>query len=87
MMLLSVTVPLRSFCSQQSLSKGPLSSSSGPVLATVPGVPRLPPGKKPPGPPPGPPPPQVLALYGIPARRGYGTDIGNTNCSMNDYIF
>uniref|UniRef100_A0A3P8VFA0 WW domain binding protein 11 n=1 Tax=Cynoglossus semilaevis TaxID=244447 RepID=A0A3P8VFA0_CYNSE len=28
------------------------------------GVPRLPPGKKPPGPPPGPPPPQVLALYG-----------------------
>ncbi|GCC38298.1 WW domain-binding protein 11 [Chiloscyllium punctatum] len=27
------------------------------------GVPRLPPGKKPPGPPPGPPPPQVLALY------------------------
>ncbi|GCB77633.1 hypothetical protein scyTo_0017632, partial [Scyliorhinus torazame] len=30
------------------------------------GVPRLPPGKKPPGPPPGPPPPQVLALY---ARR------------------
>lgn len=51
--------------------KGP--SSSGPALATVPGVPRLPPGKKPPGPPPGPPPPQVLALYG-PARRGYGTD-------------
>uniref|UniRef100_UPI00398EFFE5 WW domain-binding protein 11 n=1 Tax=Pristiophorus japonicus TaxID=55135 RepID=UPI00398EFFE5 len=30
------------------------------------GVPRLPPGKKPPGPPPGPPPPQVLAIY---ARR------------------
>ncbi|KAM4530898.1 WW domain-binding protein 11 [Odontesthes bonariensis] len=54
--------------------KGPLSSSSGPVLATVPGVPRLPPGKKPPGPPPGPPPPQVLALYGIPARRTYGSD-------------
>ncbi|KAM8723758.1 WW domain-binding protein 11 [Acanthopagrus schlegelii] len=55
-------------------SKGPLSASSGPVLATVPGVPRLPPGKKPPGPPPGPPPPQVLALYGIPSRRAYGTD-------------
>ncbi|XP_069381152.1 WW domain-binding protein 11 [Paralichthys olivaceus] len=54
--------------------KGPLLSSTGPVLATVPGVPRLPPGKKPPGPPPGPPPPQVLALYGIPSRRPYGTD-------------
>ncbi|KAK5856789.1 hypothetical protein PBY51_008359 [Eleginops maclovinus] len=52
--------------------KGPL--SAGPILATVPGVPRLPPGKKPPGPPPGPPPPQVLALYGIPSRRVYGTD-------------
>ncbi|XP_070779441.1 WW domain-binding protein 11 isoform X1 [Enoplosus armatus] len=61
-----------------SFGKGPLSSSSGPVLATVPGVPRLPPGKKPPGPPPGPPPPQVLALYGIPARRGYGTDMEPT---------
>nr|XP_040046759.1 WW domain-binding protein 11 [Gasterosteus aculeatus aculeatus] len=47
---------------------------SGPILATVPGVPRLPPGRKPPGPPPGPPPPQVLALYGIPARRAHGTD-------------
>ncbi|XP_029996315.1 WW domain-binding protein 11 [Sphaeramia orbicularis] len=57
-----------------SFGKGPLSSSSGPVLATVPGVPRLPPGKKPPGPPPGPPPPQVLALYGIPSRRPYGTE-------------
>ncbi|KAF3846909.1 hypothetical protein F7725_003987 [Dissostichus mawsoni] len=48
--------------------------SAGPILSTVPGVPRLPPGKKPPGPPPGPPPPQVLALYGIPSRRTYGTD-------------
>nr|XP_046272070.1 WW domain-binding protein 11-like [Scatophagus argus] len=57
-----------------SFGKGILPSSTGPVLATVPGVPRLPPGKKPPGPPPGPPPPQVLALYGIPARRSYGTD-------------
>ncbi|XP_049644763.1 WW domain-binding protein 11-like [Suncus etruscus] len=28
------------------------------------GVPRLPPGRKPPGPPPGPPPPQVLQMYG-----------------------
>ncbi|XP_021174846.2 WW domain-binding protein 11 [Fundulus heteroclitus] len=46
--------------------------SSG--AATLPSVPRLPPGKKPPGPPPGPPPPQVLALYGIPSRRSYGTD-------------
>ncbi|CAF92167.1 unnamed protein product, partial [Tetraodon nigroviridis] len=54
--------------------KGPLSSSSGSVFAAVPGVPRLPPGKKPPGPPPGPPPPQVLALYGIPTRRIYGAD-------------
>ncbi|KAJ4920808.1 hypothetical protein JOQ06_015354 [Pogonophryne albipinna] len=50
------------------------SLSAGPILSTVPGVPRLPPGKKPPGPPPGPPPPQVLALYGIPSRRAYGTD-------------
>ncbi|XP_048191005.1 WW domain-binding protein 11 [Perognathus longimembris pacificus] len=41
------------------------------------GVPRLPPGRKPPGPPPGPPPPQVLQVYGrkvgfaldLPARR------------------
>lgn len=41
------------------------------------GVPRLPPGRKPPGPPPGPPPPQVLQMYGrkvgfaldLPARR------------------
>lgn len=54
--------------------KGPLSASTGPVLASLPSVPRLPPGKKPPGPPPGPPPPQVLALYGIPSRRAYGTD-------------
>ncbi|XP_068192549.1 WW domain-binding protein 11 isoform X2 [Antennarius striatus] len=53
--------------------KGPL--SSGPILASVPGVPRLPPGKKPPGPPPGPPPPQVLALYGIPARQNYTADL------------
>lgn len=52
--------------------KGPLLSMPGPVLATLPSVPRLPPGKKPPGPPPGPPPPQVLAMYGIPSRRGYG---------------
>ncbi|CAN9505781.1 unnamed protein product [Ophioblennius macclurei] len=54
--------------------KGPLSASSGPMLTLVPSVPRLPPGKKPPGPPPGPPPPQVLALYGIPSRRVFGTD-------------
>lgn len=67
---------LMSSWSDKSLSKGPL-SSSGPVLAMVPGVPRLPPGKKPPGPPPGPPPPQVLALYGIPARRTFGSDAGN----------
>ncbi|TNN58563.1 WW domain-binding protein 11 [Liparis tanakae] len=57
-----------------SFGKGLLSASSGATLATVPGVPRLPAGRKPPGPPPGPPPPQVLALYGIPARRAHGTD-------------
>ncbi|XP_061893222.1 WW domain-binding protein 11 [Entelurus aequoreus] len=52
--------------------KGPLSGSYMPIL---PPVPRLPPGKKPPGPPPGPPPPQILALYGIPSRRPYGTEM------------
>ncbi|XP_034045885.1 WW domain-binding protein 11 isoform X2 [Thalassophryne amazonica] len=57
-----------------SFGKGSVTSSSGSVMVPVPGVPRLPPGKKPPGPPPGPPPPQVLALYGIPARRTYGPD-------------
>nr|XP_057904214.1 WW domain-binding protein 11 isoform X1 [Doryrhamphus excisus] len=46
-----------------------------PYLAALPPVPRLPPGKKPPGPPPGPPPPQVLALYGIPSRRPWGTEM------------
>uniref|UniRef100_A0A4W4ED92 Wbp11/ELF5/Saf1 N-terminal domain-containing protein n=1 Tax=Electrophorus electricus TaxID=8005 RepID=A0A4W4ED92_ELEEL len=40
-------------------SKGSALSS-----AAVAGVPRLPPGRKPPGPPPGPPPPQILQLYG-----------------------
>lgn len=75
-MLLTIIVSLRSLCSCAP-RKGTLSSSSGPVLAAGPGVPRLPPGKKPPGPPPGPPPPQVLALYGIPARRSYGVDTGN----------
>uniref|UniRef100_A0A8D0DCL2 Wbp11/ELF5/Saf1 N-terminal domain-containing protein n=1 Tax=Sander lucioperca TaxID=283035 RepID=A0A8D0DCL2_SANLU len=68
-----------------SFGKGPLSASSGPVLPTVPAVPRLPPGKKPPGPPPGPPPPQVLALYGIPARRAHGMDTGNAQ-TLNNYI-
>uniref|UniRef100_A0A3P8VHF3 WW domain binding protein 11 n=1 Tax=Cynoglossus semilaevis TaxID=244447 RepID=A0A3P8VHF3_CYNSE len=48
------------------------------LLIALPGVPRLPPGKKPPGPPPGPPPPQVLALYGIPTRRPFGTDLGRS---------
>ncbi|CAL8283750.1 unnamed protein product [Boreogadus saida] len=50
------------------------SASTGSMSAAVAGVPRLPPGRKPPGPPPGPPPPQVLALYGIPVRRPPGTD-------------
>uniref|UniRef100_A0A8C6RI45 Wbp11/ELF5/Saf1 N-terminal domain-containing protein n=1 Tax=Nannospalax galili TaxID=1026970 RepID=A0A8C6RI45_NANGA len=46
-------------------------SAHGPPNRAVPilpllgqGVPRLPPGRKPPGPPPGPPPPQVLQMYG-----------------------
>lgn len=71
------SIILTLFCSYHLLRKGPL-SSSGSVFAAVPGVPRLPPGKKPPGPPPGPPPPQVLALYGIPTRRSYGADTGIT---------
>lgn len=75
------TIIITLFFSYHLLSKGPLSSSSGSIFATVPGVPRLPPGKKPPGPPPGPPPPQVLALYGIPTRRGYGADTGMTYCT------
>ncbi|CAO2590103.1 WW domain-binding protein 11 [Lemmus lemmus] len=36
------------------------------------GVPRLPPGRKPPGPPPGPPPPQVLQMYGC--KEGFSLD-------------
>lgn len=76
MMLLTAALSMSSFYFCISLSKGPLSLSSGSVLAAVPGVPRLPPGKKPPGPPPGPPPPQVLALYGIPTRRSYVADAG-----------
>ncbi|KAI6079716.1 WW domain-binding protein 11 [Aix galericulata] len=53
------------------------------------GIPRLPPGRKPPGPPPGPPPPQVLQMYGrkvgfalemAPRRReeeiSYGSETG-----------
>ncbi|XP_076866405.1 WW domain-binding protein 11 [Brachyhypopomus gauderio] len=40
------------------------SKGSGLVSAAVAGVPRLPPGRKPPGPPPGPPPPRILQLYG-----------------------
>ncbi|KAI5608684.1 WW domain-binding protein 11, partial [Silurus asotus] len=43
--------------------------------AAVPGVPRLPPGRKPPGPPPGPPPPQILLLY-KPAVFVYLSDAG-----------
>ncbi|XP_048870549.1 WW domain-binding protein 11-like [Brienomyrus brachyistius] len=49
-----------------SFGKGPYVSASAPTVASLAGVPRLPPGRKPPGPPPGPPPPQVLQLY---ARR------------------
>ncbi|XP_040823288.1 WW domain-binding protein 11 [Ochotona curzoniae] len=36
-------------------------------------VPRLPPGRKPPGPPPGPPPPQVLQMYG--RKVGFALDL------------
>ncbi|CAJ1075766.1 WW domain-binding protein 11 [Xyrichtys novacula] len=63
---------------KKSATFGKATSASGPAVVTVPGVPRLPPGKKPPGPPPGPPPPQVLALYGIPSRRPYGTEMEPT---------
>ncbi|XP_057716505.1 WW domain-binding protein 11 isoform X2 [Corythoichthys intestinalis] len=55
------------------LKKGPFFGAP-PFLSMLPPVPRLPPGKKPPGPPPGPPPPQILAMYGIPSRRPYGSD-------------
>lgn len=76
------------YCSHLvSLRKSPLSSSTGPVMASVPGVPRLPPGKKPPGPPPGPPPPQVLALYGIPSRRPYSTNAGNIQTHLSVCFF
>uniref|UniRef100_A0A096LY70 WW domain binding protein 11 n=1 Tax=Poecilia formosa TaxID=48698 RepID=A0A096LY70_POEFO len=48
-------------------------------------LPRLPPGKKPPGPPPGPPPPQVLALYGIPSRQmDSAGDLGRDRDSGSD---
>lgn len=56
-------------------------------------VPRLPPGRKPPGPPPGPPPPQVLQMYGrkvgfaldLPPRRRdedmlYSPELGEGDC-------
>ncbi|KAM6957074.1 WW domain-binding protein 11 [Aplochiton taeniatus] len=49
-------------------------ASSGHMSAAVAGVPRLPPGRKPPGPPPGPPPPQVLALYGSRRAQHYSSD-------------
>ncbi|XP_068109256.1 WW domain-binding protein 11 [Hyperolius riggenbachi] len=44
------------------------------------GVPRLPPGKKPPGPPPGPPPPQVLQMYG----RKVGFALDNSSRKKED---
>ncbi|KAA0706393.1 WW domain-binding protein 11 [Triplophysa tibetana] len=49
------------------LGKGTAVSS-----AALAGVPRLPPGRKPPGPPPGPPPPQILQLYGNTRRSDAG---------------
>uniref|UniRef100_A0A3P9B8X8 WW domain binding protein 11 n=1 Tax=Maylandia zebra TaxID=106582 RepID=A0A3P9B8X8_9CICH len=71
-----------SILKKSSTFKGP--SSSGPALATVPGVPRLPPGKKPPGPPPGPPPPQVLALYGPARRRDSGSESDRDQDDIDD---
>ncbi|KAK6471490.1 WW domain-binding protein 11-like [Huso huso] len=58
------------------LKKGSAYSLSGSKSASsshtaVLGVPRLPPGKKPPGPPPGPPPPHLLQLY---ARKPLPSD-------------
>lgn len=52
-----------------------LGKSSALSAAALAGVPRLPPGRKPPGPPPGPPPPQVLQLYAnIRRTEGGGSD-------------
>ncbi|XP_073691410.1 WW domain-binding protein 11 [Garra rufa] len=57
---------------KKSSSLGKSSSLSAAALA---GVPRLPPGRKPPGPPPGPPPPQILQLYANTRRtEGSGSD-------------
>uniref|UniRef100_A0A672L735 Wbp11/ELF5/Saf1 N-terminal domain-containing protein n=1 Tax=Sinocyclocheilus grahami TaxID=75366 RepID=A0A672L735_SINGR len=52
-----------------------LGKGSALSAAALAGVPRLPPGRKPPGPPPGPPPPQVLQLYANTRRtEGGGSD-------------
>ncbi|KAI1883885.1 hypothetical protein AGOR_G00220690 [Albula goreensis] len=55
--------------------KGSFAAPAAPSAAEVAGVPRLPPGRKPPGPPPGPPPPQVLQLYRAKAQN-YSADMG-----------
>ncbi|XP_043091837.1 WW domain-binding protein 11 [Puntigrus tetrazona] len=52
-----------------------LGKGSALSAAALAGVPRLPPGRKPPGPPPGPPPAQVLQLYANTRRtEGGGSD-------------
>ncbi|XP_055051163.1 WW domain-binding protein 11 isoform X2 [Misgurnus anguillicaudatus] len=65
-----------------SLGKGTAVSS-----AALAGVPRLPPGRKPPGPPPGPPPPQILQLYGNTRRAadtGSDTEMMDTGGRETD---
>ncbi|KAJ8344948.1 hypothetical protein SKAU_G00291410 [Synaphobranchus kaupii] len=56
--------------------KATFTSPSAPTAAEVAGVPRLPPGRKPPGPPPGPPPPQVLQLYASRRIPHFNADTG-----------
>ncbi|CAM4610948.1 hypothetical protein PO909_000009 [Leuciscus waleckii] len=58
-----------------------LGKGSALSAAALAGVPRLPPGRKPPGPPPGPPPPQILQLYAS-TRRTEGS--GGSDTEMMD---
>ncbi|ROL44814.1 WW domain-binding protein 11 [Anabarilius grahami] len=58
-----------------------LGKGSALSAAALAGVPRLPPGRKPPGPPPGPPPPQILQLYAN-TRRTEGS--GGSDTEMMD---
>uniref|UniRef100_A0A8C2E781 WW domain binding protein 11 n=1 Tax=Cyprinus carpio TaxID=7962 RepID=A0A8C2E781_CYPCA len=67
-----------------------LGKGSALSAAALAGVPRLPPGRKPPGPPPGPPPPQVLQLYANTRRTGtltlqlYMMDAGGSDSDVDD---